>query len=405
MFSKCFLLSTVAALAQLQVAQSSEPCQASCTGVGSQEVCTFKFKINIHAGDTGYYEVEGCDGIQPTLAMKANVQYVFDQSDETNWFHPLGFAYGPDGVYRDQEELEKVSTGGGNFTQFPQYTLNGEKLCDASPCDDEDFGLDQYEGVYFSGGRDDWIDSGIFAVNLTITDAETKEFFYFCHIHNDMSARIKVYDGSVIREAKDLIEIPYEYDQPDAFDQTCGVFNVSQFQADKACPDKTFLCGDDSNNDFGKCMNAIDCAMYEEMRTKLYSDPTVVFMHQMIAHHRNAVNQAKLLLITDPPSLVCGTNYDGRRLDDANCGDVGNDGGEPVKTLLWDIINVQNQQITFMQAWLADNDQPSHGWCSGEESDGLPVGYIAGLAVVGVSFLGGFAASITYFKKSKTPDV
>ena len=33
--------------------------------------------------------------------------YVFDQQDDSNWFHPLGFAYFPDGAHEGVDELEE----------------------------------------------------------------------------------------------------------------------------------------------------------------------------------------------------------------------------------------------------------------------------------------------------------
>eukprot|EP00511_Aplanochytrium_stocchinoi_P002582 CAMPEP_0204829514 /NCGR_PEP_ID=MMETSP1346-20131115/7744_1 /ASSEMBLY_ACC=CAM_ASM_000771 /TAXON_ID=215587 /ORGANISM="Aplanochytrium stocchinoi, Strain GSBS06" /LENGTH=445 /DNA_ID=CAMNT_0051959391 /DNA_START=35 /DNA_END=1372 /DNA_ORIENTATION=- len=397
----------------------SELCLGECVGIGTEEVCTFKFKINIFAGDTGYYEVEGCNGIQPTLGMRGNVSYVFDQTDITNWFHPLGFSYGPDGVYRENLELEKFVSAPSpaqpegsecnetlpcEYPQYPQYMLNGEALCDANPCDPADFGLDQYEGVYFSGGRDAWHDAGNFTVGLKVTDPATTEIFYFCHIHNGMSGRIKVLDSSGSqKDPNDIVLIPYEYDRPDQFEQECGVFNISQFRTGDSCKDQTFLCSDDSNNMFGQCMNAIDCAMHEEMRVTLNNDPTTVFMHQMIAHHRNAVNMAKILLKLNPTSLRCGTNYDGRRMLQEGekpdfCHDISDDGGFPVLTLLWDIINGQNAQITFMESWLRDNGQPSHDNCDAKNPH---TGYIAGIVFLAVAFVASTIAAIVFYKRAQ----
>mmetsp|Transcript_111 Transcript_111/g.138 ORF Transcript_111/g.138 Transcript_111/m.138 type:complete len:434 (-) Transcript_111:75-1376(-) len=413
-------LSLSALLGTIHALSDEELCLGSCTGSGSGEVCTFSFRLNPFAGYTGYYEVEGCEGVQPTLGMKQGVKYVFDQSDETNWFHPLGFAYGPDGVYGDNPELEPFVSApndlepeGGEcnethpcpFTQFPAYKLNGEQLCDNgnTTCDSGDFGLDQYEGVWFSGGRDDWLDAGNFSVEVTIVDPATTEFFYFCHIHNQMSGRIKVLNATTGAQldATDKVPIPYAYNQPDSFESSCGTFNVSQFVGSDACKDKTFLCGDDSNDEFGQCMNAIDCAMHEEMRVSLDNDPTVIFMHQMIAHHRNAVQMAKILLKLDPESLRCGTDYDGRRRLDGTCFDIGEDGGFPVITLLWEIINGQNAQITFMEAWLEDNQQPSHDNC---EDEYVPVGFITGLSILGVVAVGATAAAVVFFRRSKKVD-
>ena len=60
---------------------------------------------------------------------------------------------------------------------------------------------------------------------------------------------------------------------------------------------------------------------------------TVTFMHQMIPHHQNAVNMAKMLLRTEP-------------------------GDDELESMLREIINSQNMQITYMRGWLADKNVP-----------------------------------------------
>lgn len=396
------LLAVTTILATCQVdakVADSELCRAQCAGTGEQEPCVFKFKIDIYASSTGYYRVEGCDGVQPTLGMVEGVKYTFDQTDVTNWFHPLGFAYGPDGVYLEQDELEKsVADPNGDVSnctdslscQHAQYKLNGENLCDNDPCDPEDFGLDQYEGVYFSGGRDDWIDQGNFTVDVTITDPGTTEIFYFCHIHRKMSARIKILDPvtGTQKNPEDLTAIPYEYEVVDnEFDESCGTFNASQYEdTSKECPDMTFIC-DENPTQYEKCLAAINCGMHVEMRTSGDTDPTVAFVHQMIAHHRNAVQMSKALLKEAPPSLKCGTSYDGRRMlsdDDFHefCRDTDTSGGEPLVTMLWEIINTQNAQITLMESWLEDNEQPSHDYCEHKSDRAALIGGILGGALL-----------------------
>merc|ERR1712157_224193 len=64
----------------------------------------FVFKVNLWEYQ---YEVEGCEGVAPTLDIKRGVEYTMIQKDPTNWFHPLGLAYYPDGAHDDVPELEE----------------------------------------------------------------------------------------------------------------------------------------------------------------------------------------------------------------------------------------------------------------------------------------------------------
>ena len=52
------------------------------------------------AGPTGLYEFSDYEGVSPTLQVKIGETLFFDQRDPSNWFHPLGFAYEPDGAHR-----------------------------------------------------------------------------------------------------------------------------------------------------------------------------------------------------------------------------------------------------------------------------------------------------------------
>merc|ERR1719377_282313 len=66
--------------------------------------------------------------------MKQGETYVFDQADGSNWYHPLGMAYFPDGAHTGVDELEPgiAQTGGSttcaadNKCQAPMYYKNGE---------------------------------------------------------------------------------------------------------------------------------------------------------------------------------------------------------------------------------------------------------------------------------------
>ncbi|CAM9751235.1 unnamed protein product, partial [Choristocarpus tenellus] len=314
---------------------------------------TFVFSVDLLAGPTGYFEVEGYNGIQPDLTIVRGKTYTFDQLDESNWFHPLGFAYYPDGAHEGVDELEE---GVGNGDE-PLYIINGEESI-----------LDVYEPQFFYP-EDAWMENE-YTVNLTVTDPEVTEIFYFCHIHNQMSGRIFVVDAEGDVPGAAEIEL-YEPFVSDAFDEECGTFDATDYQPKEGtfesdlCPDQKFLCGDTSSS-FDRCMHAIDCKMNYEMRIEQAdsSSNTVAFMHQMIPHHENAVNMAKILL--------------------KNPGDEELD--EEVGGMLRDIINSQNAQITFMRSYLKDAGQEEVNLCEAEEQsdEGVPDYAIAIMVCLGV---------------------
>ena len=85
---------------------SAVPCIPSAT--------RFCASVDPFAGENGYYTFASFDGPLPELEVRVGSSYLFDQTDETNWFHPLGFAYYPDGENgvtwgaAGQEEVEGV---------------------------------------------------------------------------------------------------------------------------------------------------------------------------------------------------------------------------------------------------------------------------------------------------------
>ncbi|CAM9664286.1 unnamed protein product, partial [Ascophyllum nodosum] len=84
-------------------------------------------------------------------------------------------------------------------------------------------------------------------------------------------------------------------------------------------------------------------------------------MHQMIPHHENAVNMAKVLLL--------------------NPGDEDLD--EEVEAMLREIVNSQNAQITFMRTYLEEQGHDLvAAECENDEYDGNNVpGYAIGIMV------------------------
>jgi len=313
----------------------------------------FIFKVNFHTpGRMGEFQVEGCDGTSPVLAFKRGETYTLVQHDITNWMHPLGLAYYPDGAhgfeqFQEVPELEFPTpqvcdqvqfncNPGKDVKQAPLYGIDGVYETFDDWNNGVTSGLDVYEPA-FKVLQEQWIKRN-YSVQITVPlESKTKEFFYFCHIHSGMSGMIRVTDP--VENANILVQkfepLTY-YAQPNKYDSVCGTSEVSMFNTnkDKFCPGQNFLCQTRHNKEFSSCMEAIGCKMNYEMRVEEDSNPLVVFMHQMIPHHVNAVNMARIALKHAQDAV----GYDDEELD--------------VPGLLRDIINKQNEQIQEMENWL-----------------------------------------------------
>lgn len=144
----------------------------------------------------GYYEFDGCDGVNPTLLLTVGRTYMFDQTDITNWYHLLGFAYEADGAHTGVDELEP-GIPPGNATcadnlscPAPMYFMAGEYQGVYSNIPDlvaipanasDDFGLDAVEPLFFHP-LGDWQEYGDMAVYLNFDQNFDQDFFCFCHV-------------------------------------------------------------------------------------------------------------------------------------------------------------------------------------------------------------------------------
>merc|ERR1711935_233456 len=80
--------------------------------------CVIKVGVDLLAGEWGYFTVEGCDGVNPTLHLEVGRTYLFDQSDASNWYHLIGFAYEADGAHAGVNELEPgIAPGNSNCAE------------------------------------------------------------------------------------------------------------------------------------------------------------------------------------------------------------------------------------------------------------------------------------------------
>ncbi|KAL3786644.1 hypothetical protein HJC23_006840 [Cyclotella cryptica] len=409
-----------------KIADAGEPsgagqiCQARCitdenTG---EEMCQFTAKVNLYASELGYFQFEECgDAVNPTLGLEVGKTYQFVQKDPSNHMHPLGFAYYPDGAHDDKDELEpgivppgSTSTCNADFTcPAPMYFLGEEYLgsytnIDAiersSDYDAENFGLDDYEPKFFHP-LTQWIGYGDFSVYLKFgADSDyDKDLFYFCHIHQYMSGRIKLLkDGTPIQE-EDTPEIGYKYDSPSGHDIDCGTYGLNEFQLPHAeCPEK-FVCDTEGQaaglQQFSKCIDSMNCAMMAGMSSSVSGDidETALFIHQMIPHHQNAVNMAKALIKTG--TLQCDDLTDEESEQAADCA---------MEVILRSIITGQNAQIQAMRGILEAKKFPPENDCiveayssddvvSSEEEDGMKATVVKSAAPSAIFV---FGITITY---------
>jgi len=302
---------------------------------------TLIVSVDVFASETGYYVFENVDengdllypGPSPDLHVNIGETIVFDQGAGSNWYHPVGFAYYPDGAHGETwggEERAEVE-GAGELI----YKKDGV----AMECGDDtgDTALDCYEPEFFYP-RDVWKDSGDYSAELTITDDVADAsiggvIYYFCHIHSKMSGKIIIDD--IYNPAE---EMPlYDLDVKTTADTVCGTAGLyDSFLSWK----ETFVCGE-LDTTFEKCLQTMDYKMSAEMTTfsSPYSDdPIALFCEQMIPHHTNAVNMAKAVLKL----------FDFGSLNDEEAEDEW-------KQILYTIINAQNYEIHQFQNYLSDN--------------------------------------------------
>lgn len=312
----------------------------------------------------------------PTLAVEVGKTYQFVQTDASNYYHPLGLAYFADGAHDDVDELEpgipppgSSSTCGADMScPAPMYYIGDEYKGIYSNNPDlvsvttgaDDFGLDAIEPLFFHP-LPEWIGYGDFSMFLKFDEDTdfTKDIFYFCHIHQYMTGRIKLLrNGEPLQKDADLPEIAYEYNQLAEHEQVCGTYGVQEFQLpNNECPEQ-FVCDVPSENaalvQFSKCIDSMNCAMMSGMTSSVQGSESEValFLHQMIPHHQNAVNMAKALLKTG--TMVCDDLTDEESEQADNCA---------LEIITREIINTQNHQIQVMRGLLSAKSYPEQNDC------------------------------------------
>jgi hypothetical protein len=317
-------------------------CGASC---GDDGLCTFTALVDLFASEFGFFHFEECPdaGNMPTITMEIGRTYRFIQTDISNYFHPLGFAFEPDGALANADEVDEA---------YLAYQLNGE-----------DIGLDVYE-PNFAHPIEEWATQGEYYVDVTLPEdfASTQDLFYFCHIHRYLGGRIKLTRNGELLQAAHLPIHNALPPPPSSYDQQCGTYGLVHEEAElgemgdawphtmtadyrlphSQCP-HTFVC-EDGKSTFASCLDAINCHMFSGMTTYEHHSEVALFLHQMIPHHQNAVNMAKSLLLNWSSS--CSPEDLG-----------GDDGACIMENIVRSIISGQNAQIQTMRQLLE-----SYGW-------------------------------------------
>merc|ERR1740115_717772 len=360
--------------------------------------------------------------LHDVCAPPAGTEYTFDQSDASNWYHPVGFAYIAGGAHTSCKDVNMVAGecpelgGEAGVPTTIQYYVSGAKGADGG------FGLDAYEPEFFNS-QDWWGEAptrtGGKAYKVTLkvpADATYTKIYYFCHIHAGMSAEIEI-TGSTATAAKTVINAAVLGSETEAtalaiftkiqtddqksvstHDEACGTYNTYAKETKSTCSNSHFLCGDGADGAYETCLGAIDCQMHHDMAVSVASGASkfATFARQMIPHHQNAVSMAKALLKHHAAADYPAAGTEDQDMDFA-------------KGLARGIINVQNRQIQQLSSWLEANpalakaSNKCYDSASSSSDDGLSTGALIGIivgAVVGLLLVGGGAFMMMQKKKT-----
>eukprot|EP00592_Proboscia_alata_P007435 CAMPEP_0194358064 /NCGR_PEP_ID=MMETSP0174-20130528/5410_1 /TAXON_ID=216777 /ORGANISM="Proboscia alata, Strain PI-D3" /LENGTH=822 /DNA_ID=CAMNT_0039128291 /DNA_START=277 /DNA_END=2743 /DNA_ORIENTATION=+ len=249
----------------------------------------------------------------------------------------------------------------------------------------------------FAYPLDEWLKHS-YSVAFRLNDETplSQDLFYYCHLHQGMSGRIKllVLDDTdadadptqmevnkkvgttfVPALAQDVPMAAVGYsesisvssmerksNQQSTFDEQCGTFDLQPFRLPhKECPER-FVCDNDEEdedgigNQFAECVDAMNCAMTVGMtnnapRSKGKDGVIALFNRQMIPHHVNSVNMAKSLLKTNV-------------LNDCDLTQAPESTSCTLQKMALEIINTQVSQIQLMERMLGDMGIPLEDDCT-----------------------------------------
>ena len=196
---------------------------------------TFHMRVDLFAGENGYFEEAARhDGHSPTLELIVGDTYFFDQTHHTNWMHPLGFSYYPDGHHGQtwggdpRDEITDFSA-----LRYKANNVNAKRI--VSP-EIMEYNTKAYDSA-FMHPKQEWLQNK-YGVQLTITDeiaAKAAEhgcvLYYFSRFHSKTSGKIKLSGCSATGEEP---AAEYRHYVPEPFDETCGTYDTRC--ANGSCP-------------------------------------------------------------------------------------------------------------------------------------------------------------------------
>jgi hypothetical protein len=253
----------------------------------------FHMRVNLFAGENGHFELaERPSQALPELEVRVGETYFFDQTHHTNWMHPLGFAYFPDGHHG------QTWGGGGRaeVTDFDalKYRVNNRKAKRIESTDIMEYDTKAYESA-FSHLKEDWLTEK-HGVQLEITDDIAKQaaaqggvIYYYSRFHSRTSGKIRIVGGSVAGPEPNGTQ--YTPPAVGSFDEVCGTYDTAPYNpALGLCATQGRLLCDVIDTPFERCMAALNCKMKTEMQVgSSGAHPVTTFYQQMIPHHANAM--------------------------------------------------------------------------------------------------------------------
>lgn len=183
-----------------------------------------------------------------------------------------------------------------------EYRINNAKAKRIESVDIMEYDTQAYDSA-FGHLKEDWL-AKMHGAQLTITEDIAQEaaknggvIYYYSRSHSKTSGKIRIVGGAAPFGAE-LFE--YTPSTASTFDTLCGTYDTSPYRPELGvCAAQGTLLCDTIDTPFESCMAALNCKMKTEMHVgAANAAPVTTFLQQMIPHHANAINMARVLLKT-----------------------------------------------------------------------------------------------------------